>query len=150
LPKLGHRNWIAITDSAYPWQSGGGVETIVSNADELTVVKQVLADVSRAKHVRPIIYTDAELPFVTDKYAPGVSAYRAKLAKIIAGTPTHSILHEKLIGMLNQSGQTFHVLVIKTTLTIPYTSVFVNLNCAYWPDAAEKDLRARMAAKGAD
>jgi hypothetical protein len=37
------------------------------------------------------------------------------------------------------------VLVLKTRLTIPYTSVFIRLECGYWSADAEKRLRAAMA-----
>jgi len=36
------------------------------------------------------------------------------------------------------------VLVLKTTMTIPYSSVFIRLDCKYWSADAEKRLRARM------
>jgi hypothetical protein len=32
LPLLGHRNWIVIADSAYPWQTAPGIETINTGA----------------------------------------------------------------------------------------------------------------------
>jgi hypothetical protein len=37
------------------------------------------------------------------------------------------------------------VVLIKTPLTIPYTSVFVELDCGYWSPESEAALRARMA-----
>ncbi len=42
-------------------------------------------------------------------------------------------------------GKTFHILVLKTRMTIPYTSVFIRLECGYWSADAEKRLRAAMA-----
>jgi hypothetical protein len=36
--------------------------------------------------------------------------------------------------------------VLKTNATIPYSSIFIRLNCKYWSDDAEQRLRARMAA----
>jgi len=36
------------------------------------------------------------------------------------------------------------VLVIKTDMTIPYTSVFFELDCGYWDSDAEKRLREGM------
>ena len=39
LPLLGHRNWIAVVDSAYPLQTSTGIETVNTNADQLEVVK---------------------------------------------------------------------------------------------------------------
>src|SRR5947208_17038584 len=72
IPLYGHRNWIVIADSAYPAQSGAGIETVVSNADHLEVVQAVLNALSHSKHVRPIVYTDAELKYVNEKDAPGI------------------------------------------------------------------------------
>jgi hypothetical protein len=148
MPRLGHRNWIAIVDSAYPLQSRNGIETIVADASETTVLKTVLAQINASRHVRPIIYTDAELKYVPDSDAPGVSAYRAALANILGKRPVNTMLHEQIIAKLDQSGQTFNILIIKTNMAIPYTSVFIQLNCKYWSDDAEKRLRAKMAAAG--
>jgi hypothetical protein len=41
------------------------------------------------------------------------------------------------------------VLIIKTELTIPYTTVFFELGCAYWPGDAEDRMRKTMATSGA-
>src|SRR5258707_6811844 len=80
IPLLGHRNWILVVDSAYPLQTSPGVETIETNADQLTVVQSVLDAVHHSIHVRPLVYMDAELPFVPDQDAPGVSTYRPQIA----------------------------------------------------------------------
>ena len=48
--------------------------------------------------------------------------------------------------MLDEAGQTFRVLIIKTDMTLPYTSVFLQLDCGYWTAEAEKRLRETMAA----
>ena len=58
LPLLGHRNWIAVVDSAYPLQTSSGIETIETGSDQLDVVKTVLEQIGRTKHVRPVIFTD--------------------------------------------------------------------------------------------
>jgi hypothetical protein len=31
-------------------------------------------------------------------------------------------------------------------MAVPYTSVFIRLNCKYWSDDAEKRMRAKMSA----
>jgi hypothetical protein len=36
------------------------------------------------------------------------------------------------------------VLLLKTDLTLPYTSVFIRLDCGYWSDEAEQQLRAAI------
>ena len=141
LPLLGHRNWIVVVDSAYPLQTAPGIETISTEADQLTVVKEVLAALAKTKHVQPTILTDAELKFVAEKNAAGISAYREALAKILADKNVQVLPHEKIIGQLDAAGNTFKILIIKTPLTLPYTSVFFQLECGYWNAAAEQELR---------
>jgi hypothetical protein len=145
LPLLGHRNWIAVVDSAYPLQTSAGIETVNTNADQLVVVKTVLDQLAKAKHVRPFIFTDAELKAVPESDAPGVTAYREALANLVSQADAQSLPHEEIISKLDDAGKTFHILVLKTNLTIPYTSVFVRLECAYWKPDAEKRLRKAMA-----
>ena len=55
-----------------------------------------------------------------------------------------SLPHEEIISKLDEAGQKFHVLVLKTRMTIPYTSVFIRLDCGYWTGEQEKRLRTRM------
>ena len=147
LPLLGHRNWIAVVDSAYPLQTSAGIETINTNADQLEVVKTVLDQLAKAKHVRPVIFTDAELKAVPESDAAGVTAYREALTNLVGKTEAQSLPHEEIISKLDEAGKTFHILVLKTNLTIPYTSVFIRLECAYWKPDAEKRLREAMASR---
>lgn len=148
LPLLGHRNWIVIADSAYPWQTSPGIDTVETGADQLEVTKAVLAALGHTTHVRPTIYLDSELPFVPESDAKGVQAYRRDLAKVLGKHKATSLAHEKIIAKLDETGKTFHVLLLKTKLTIPYTSVFIQLDCGYWGDAAEKRLRETMKKAG--
>src|SRR5215831_5064758 len=145
LPLLGHRNWIAIVDSAYPLQTSTGIETIETNSNHLDVIKEVFDQLSKVKHIRPVIFTDAELKAVPETDAPGVTAYRESLARLLATAEPQSLPHEEIIAKLDEAGKTFHILILKTNLTIPYTSVFIRLDCGYWTADQEKRLRARMA-----
>jgi len=148
MPLLGHRNWILIVDSAYPLQSSPGVETIETHASQLDVLQTVLGVVNSSIHVRPVIQMDAELPFIPDADAPGASAYRAQVAKVLKNYSIESLPHDKIIANVAEIGSQFHVLVLKTTMAIPYTSVFIRLNCKYWSDESEQRMRAKMAAAG--
>lgn len=141
---LGHRNWIAIVDSAYPLQTSSGIETIETNADQLDVVETVLDQIGKTRHVRPVVFTDAELQAVPETDAAGVTAYREALSHLLAKSGPQSLPHEQIIAKLDEAGQRFHVLVLKTRLTIPYTSVFIRLDCGYWTDDAERRLRQSM------
>jgi len=145
MPLLGHRNWILVVDSAYPLQTSPGVETVETNAGQLEVVASVLHSINGSIHVRPLIFLDAELPFVTDQDAPGASAYRAQLATLLHGYSADSELHEKMLADVDEAGKHFHILVLKTDMAIPYTSVFIRLDCKYWSAEQEKRLRAKMA-----
>lgn len=147
MPLLGHRNWVLVVDSAYPLQSSPGVETIETGRPMGEVLTAVLQTIDRAPHVRPDVFMDAELPFVPEADAPGVTRFREELPGLLHGEPVQTMLHEKLIAQVAESGATFHVLVLKTTLTVPYSSVFLRLNCRYWSDEAEVRMRAKMKAK---
>src|ERR1700758_312086 len=105
LPLLGHRNWILIVDSAYPLQSSPGVETIETNASHLDVLRYVLGAVNNSIHVRPLIYMDKELPFVPDDDAPGASAYREQVQKVLGEYAIESILHERVINQIDETSK---------------------------------------------
>ena len=152
MPLMGHRNWIAVVDSAYPLQISPGIETIETDSDQLDVVRRVLREVGESKHVRPVIFTDSELKSVPEDDAPGVTYYRDSLNHFLeefkdGKTEVHSLAHEEIISKLDDAGKTFHVLVLKSTMTIPYTSVFIRLDCGYWTDEQEKRLREKMGKK---
>ena len=146
MPLLGHRNWIMIVDSAYPLQSSAGVETLETNTDQMEVVRAVLAAINSSIHVRPVVYMDAELPFLPEKDASGVTAYREGIKSLFNGQAITSLPHEQILAKVDEVGKTFHVLVLKTTMTVPYTSVFLQLNCKYWSDDAEARMRKAMQA----
>ena len=141
---MGHRNWIVIADSAYPFQSGPGIETIATGEDLGKVFKAVLATLGKSRHVRPVITLDAELPFVAERDAPGITNYREELKTLLKGQPIIARPHEEVIAQLDQSGKLFRVLILKTNLALPYTSVFIQLDCGYWSPEAEKRLRAAI------
>lgn len=145
LPLLGHRNWIAVVDSAYPLQTSSGIETIETNTDHIEVIRTVLAQIGNTRHVRPVVFMDAELKAVPESDAAGVTAYREQLKHLLGESGVQSLPHEQIIAKLDEAGQRFHILVLKTTMAIPYTSVFIRLDCGYWTDDAEQRLRQAMA-----
>ena len=148
LPLYGHRNWIVVADSAYPAQSRDGIETVLSNEDHFEVLRVVRGALAASKHVSPIVYQDHELKFVPEKDAPGVENCRRELSSLFKGEKVQVMPHEQIIAKLDQAGQTFRILIIKTTLTVPYTTVFFQLGCAYWSEDAEQRLRAAMGSQG--
>ena len=146
LPLFGHRNWIVVADSAYPWQASPGIETLDTAADHVAVVRGVLEAIAASRHVRPVVHLDAELPLVAESRAPGITALREALAAALQGRTTVSSPHDDIIAKLDAAARSFRVLLLKTTLALPYTSVFVELDCGYWSAEAEAALRAALAA----
>jgi hypothetical protein len=146
LPLFGHRNWIVVADSAYPAQSRAGIDTIVSGAGHIETARWVFDAIAASKHVRANIYLDQEFEFVSEADAPGVSRYRTQLAELLKIATATTLPHEQVLARLDQTAQLFRVLIIKTELAIPYTSIFFELDCGYWSAKAEQRLRLAMAA----
>ena len=147
LHMLGHRNWILVVDKAFPEQSSPGMKYIYVEQDLLPTLEHVLGAVDKSTHVKPIIYQDKELSFIREEQVPGIEAFRTAAAKILEGRGVNTLLHDEVFKMLDESSSLFRVLVIKTNCTLPYTSVFLQLDCSYWGAENEKMLRERMSAR---
>lgn len=144
---FGHRNWIVVADGAYPKQSNPAIKTITVDANQLEVVQFVNETIKKSSHVQANIFLDKEMAFVAEKDAKGIDNYRFELNKILNTKNLNTKLHEEIIGELDKSAELFDVLIIKTKLAIPYTSVFFQLDCGYWNAEAEKNLRANLSNK---
>jgi L-fucose mutarotase/ribose pyranase (RbsD/FucU family) len=141
LPEYGHRNWIVIADAAYPMQSAPGIETIATGDDHFEVLNHVLEAIDGDTHVRAIVMLDAELEHVSPDDAPGVTDYRTRLRESLGDMKSKVMPHEEIISRLDEDSRMFNVLLLKTNLTIPYTSVFIQLDAGYWDADKEKRLR---------
>lgn len=141
LPLLGHRNWIVIADSAYPAHSSTGVEMCAAEGDPLEIIRRVLAQVGACRHLRPNVYLDLEQELVDEADAPGITDYRRQLAALLDGMEMKVLPHEQIIARLDQCARMFRVLIVKTELALPYTSVYLELDCGYWSNQAEQRLR---------
>jgi len=144
LPALGHRNWIVVADSAFPLQISPGIETIVTGEDHFAVLEKVLKALDGAKHIRPKIWLDKELAFVPESLATGADEARRRLEEMLKGRGAAPVLHADLIARLDEVGRTFKIVMVKTTLAVPYTSVFLELDCGYWGPDAEAKMRDLM------
>jgi len=143
LPNYGHRNWIIVADMAYPEQSKEGITTIYTGESQTEIVKKVFDKINAVPHVKANVYLDKELDFVNERYAKGIERYRNEL-KLIIGEEAQKIKHEDLIAKLDNASKMFNVLILKTDMVLPYTSVFFELECGYWSSEAENDMRERM------
>ena len=144
---FGHRNWIVVADGAYPKQSNPAIKTITVDANQLEVVQFVNEAIKKSPHVQANIFLDKEMAFVAEKDAKGINKYRTDLNKILETKKVQTMFHEDIIRELDNSAKVFDVLIIKTNLTIPYTSVFFQLDCGYWNAEAENNLRTNLNSK---
>lgn len=144
LPLLGHRNWILVVDKAFPMQSSSGMEVINTGEGLLPVVKYTLGQINTSTHVKPIIFTDKEINYITEAQSPGVGNYKVQLKDILGSLPVQSLLHDSVFTKMDASSKLFKVLVLKTNETFAYSSVFIQLDCAYWNADKEKQLRDAM------
>lgn len=143
MPYLGHRNWIVIADMAYPLQSGDGILTLYADEPYASVLQKVKDMVDAQPHVFAHIYNDAELEFVPEEDAPGVEAFRRDLEKV-CGAESVRMRHEDLIRRLAEAGKLYQVIIIKTPMTIPYTTTFFELDCGYWDAEKQERLDSAM------
>ena len=143
MPTLGHRNWIVITDMAYPWQSGSGITTLFADEPYPAVLEEVKQMIDKAPHVFAHVYRDKELSYLTDDDVKGISSLRSEMDRI-CGDEVQSVPHEQLIARLDEAGRLYNVIIIKTPLTMPYTTTFFQLDCAYWNGDQQKKLDQAM------
>ena len=148
LPVLGHRNWVAVVDSAYPSQNQTGMQTLVTGGDHLQVIGRVMDAINKVPHVRADIFIDSELAELEDGDVPGISEFRNNLSATLAGKKISQKLHENIIRQLDEAAGKFSVLVLKTNGVMPYTSVFFQLQCGYWSEKMEQKLREKIALPG--
>jgi hypothetical protein len=144
LPYFGDGNWIVVADSAFPLRAAPGVEMVISGDSHLDTVRQLLDLLAKDAHVRPIIYTDAELKHVPEQDAPGIDAFRQLLTALLekfAAQPPVQAMHASNVNSVNEAAKSLNVLIIKTNSTLPYTPVFVELKPGYWNEETEQRLR---------
>jgi D-ribose pyranose/furanose isomerase RbsD len=148
LSAYGHRNWIVVADSAFPVYADSGIETIVVNEDLPSVLKYVAGAISSSRHVRATVFLDQELQFVDEHDYPGVSGLRRQITDTFAKDQVSGIPHTEVMKQIDEAGKTFRILFIKTTATIPYTSVYMRLDCGYLNDDVDRKIRAAMEGEG--
>lgn len=146
LPLYGHRNWIVVADSAFPVYAAPGIETIAVKDDLPSVLKYVAGAIASSGHVRATVFLDKELQFIEEHDYPGVSELKQQITGTFAREQVSSIPHTEVMSKIDEAGKTLRILFIKTTGKIPYTSVYMRLDCGYMSDEVERKIRTAMAA----
>jgi len=144
LSEFGHRNWILIVDKAFPAQNAEGIVTIDTHEDLLKVFEYTIQQIDSSTHVTPIVYTDLELNYITKEQVTSIDDYRKSLKEIVGKYHHEEILHDSVFVRIDKASKLFKILVLKTNMVIPYSSVFIQLDCKYWTSEKEKQLRKSM------
>jgi hypothetical protein len=76
---------------------------------------------------------------------PGVADIRDEIARTFDQTRLSSIPHAQVLSDIHEVGKTFRILLIKTNSTIPYTSVYMRLDCGYMTDEVDHQIRNSVA-----
>ncbi|MFA6677388.1 MAG: RbsD/FucU domain-containing protein [Bacteroidales bacterium] len=147
LPLMGHRNWIAIVDSAYPYQSNESIMTIDTSEDIISVTDKVLKLLNKADHIRPIIYRDAEFDYMDDDLLLGTKQLKVGFNNIFEDLALTTIPHDDIFSLFEKAASLFKIIILKTNCKIPYSSTFISLDCGYWPSDKETALRKKMEGK---
>ena len=143
LPLLGHRNWILVVDKAFPLQTSNGMTYVNSGVGLPEVLTRVLDAVDKAPHVAPILYRDAEMALLDEQLVPGVDQFKQQIDSILGNRSVQQLSHDAVFTKMAEAAALFGVLVIKTEETIPYSSLFIQLDCGYWDADHERQLRMR-------
>ena len=144
LPLLGHRNWILVVDKAFPAQTASGIKVINTGESLQDVLRFTLQKIDRSLHVKPIIYTDKELEYITPAMVGYIGNYKKELLKTLNGTEPQTLLHDSVFVKIDKASKLLRVVVLKTEEVIPYSSVFLQLDCKYWSAEQERALREVM------
>lgn len=141
---LGHRNWIVITDMAYPLQAKQGITTLYANEPYFEVLSHVNNVINSSSHIFANIYMDKEFIYLNEDLLPGIESFHENHQNTLLASNIIYRKHEDLINTLDSVSNKFQVIIIKTKLTIPYTSTFFELDCKYWNATKQKLLEASI------
>lgn len=144
LPLYGHRNWVLVVDKAFPKQASTGITYIDSGEELPDALAQVLAQINDANHIKPIVYRDAELSHIDEELVPGITTFNEKMSAVLGDLAMEELPHDAVFAKIDEAAGLFGILVVKTEGIMPYTSIFIELDCAYWDAEREQQLRARM------
>ncbi len=142
--KLGAFNWIIVAEPAFPSLSRSGVTTITAPITTIEALDGVLQSIDSHSHVSPVIHLTREANAVTEHETPGINDYRTQLAQVLNGRDTLTLTNHTLNLLITDARKNYRILVIKTSTSLPYTSVFLELESGYWDGASESALRKRM------
>lgn len=144
LRALGARNWIIIADPSFSAMSGPGAKVVLTDKTSSEVLPCVLDTLETLGHAEPRIYIPLELSYLEESLAPGIKTYNKEIKKLTTGRNTQEIHNETLRRLMLEAAKNYQVLVIKTTTSLPYSSLYIELDSGYWNDESQRLLEERI------
>lgn len=143
LPVMGKNNWIIVSDSAYPAKRVNGIETIAADQPLTSVLDYVLENIDDAGHAGVTAWISSELENIPDRDAIGIGDIYQEIWRLLneAKVITKTALEQEILKKIEAEAEDYNILVIKSNTQLPYTSVYLQLDCRYWDEAREKRLR---------
>lgn len=144
LLQLGARNWVVVADPACPLPAGTGIVSINVPASTIDTFREVLDLLEIEGALVPRIWVNHELSVVPEERAPGITAHRKELEKLLLGR-FHYEMNSRVIDMqLAQAARDFRILYIRTNTRLPYSSIAIELDSGYWNADAETEVQQRL------
>ena len=141
---LGSKNWIIVTEQAYPTPQHTGVRVLVADAGLPETLSEVLEAIESEGHIWPKIYTLREFEFLKKEYAPGIDKVRASRNAALAERKSQQVTKRTADLLLKAGMKNYRVLMVKSHSAYPYSSVFMELDSGYWNGNSEDALRKAM------
>ena len=141
---LGIQNWIIVAESSFPVVTRGGVRTLVVDGEIPQIVDFIVNHLEKSETVTPAFNTARELSFVSNDRAPGIDSLREQLNKSLHGHQVRQMDNRALILLAHRDASKYAILVLKSKTSLPYSSVFIELDSGYWDRESEDRLRQEM------
>lgn len=144
IQTLGSFNWIVIADSTFPALATKDAHILVAPARIPFVLDTTIQSIESSGHVKPRIYATRESLELSERYAPGVKQYREAVKSALAGRKIIHLPSRSIDRLLVDAGSQYRILIIKTESTLPYSSIYLELESGYWDSQSETALRKHM------
>lgn len=143
LSLLGKDNWIIVTESSYPCRRAMGIETIATHKGLPSVLDYVLSGMDDSVHAGATAWLCSELEKVPDRDAIGITKVHHEIRRLLndAKIPVKVATEQEILKKIDTETADYNVLVLKSGTPLPYTSVYLHIDCRYWDEAREKRLR---------
>ena len=107
LSVMGARNWIVISEAAFPIQNIKGLEVFPVEGGIPEVLALVEEVIEETHHVKPRIYVSSEISHVDYDHAPDVMNYRSDLKDALQSRQVVTLDHDLLLEVLKNTSEDY-------------------------------------------